>query len=295
MDIKEYENYHETKEHARQEFAYNTYLCSMPLDFLEVPLHWHDEMEIIYIKKGKGLVSVEFEEQRVQGGEFVIVLPGQLHGIRSLSGEQMEYENIMFRPEILYGKQEDGTKQKYFEPLFRMQRTIPSFYREGVRGYEAIKKCLDECDQICMVCAHGYELLVKSQLYVLIYYVCEISDSSEGTKSRVPHEEMKRVLKYVELHYMEKLTIEDMANVSGFSSSHFMKYFKNNMGQSFIDYLNDYRLTMASRMLLASTDAVLMVAQEAGFDNMSYFNRIFKRKFGLTPREYRKYSESRVL
>ena len=94
---------------------------------------------------------------------------------------------------------------------------------------------------------------------------------------------------------MEKLTIEDMANVSGFSSSHFMKYFKNNMGQSFIDYLNDYRLTMASRMLLASTDAVLMVAQEAGFDNMSYFNRIFKRKFGLTPREYRKHSESRVL
>ena len=134
MDIKEYENYHETKEHARQEFAYNTYLCSMPLDFLEVPLHWHDEMEIIYIKKGKGFVSVEFEEQRVQGGEFVIVLPGQLHGIRSLSGEQMEYENIMFRPEILYGKQEDGTKQKYFEPLFRMHWTIPSFIE---------KECVD--------------------------------------------------------------------------------------------------------------------------------------------------------
>lgn len=54
MNINEYQNYHETKAHTSAEFPYNTYLCSIPLDFPGVPLHWHDEMELVVIKKGQG-------------------------------------------------------------------------------------------------------------------------------------------------------------------------------------------------------------------------------------------------
>lgn len=59
MNINEYQNYHETKAHTSAEFPYNTYLCSIPLDFPGVPLHWHDEMELVVIKKGQGYVSVD--------------------------------------------------------------------------------------------------------------------------------------------------------------------------------------------------------------------------------------------
>ena len=67
-----------------------------------------------------------------------------------------------------------------------------------------------------------------------------------------------------------------------------MKYFKNTMGTSFIEYLNEYRLTMASRLLVSSDSSILAIASEVGFDNLSYFNRSFKKRFGQTPREYRK-------
>ena len=67
-----------------------------------------------------------------------------------------------------------------------------------------------------------------------------------------------------------------------------MKYFKNTMGTSFIDYLNEYRLTMASRLLLSSESSILDIAAEVGFDNLSYFNRIFKKRFEMTPSAYRK-------
>ena len=63
---------------------------------------------------------------------------------------------------------------------------------------------------------------------------------------------MKLILKFVENNYMEKITIEDVAKEVNLSQSHFMKYFKNTMGTSFIDYLNEYRLTMASRLLISS-------------------------------------------
>lgn len=56
MNINEYQNYHETKAHTSAEFPYNTYLCSIPLDFPGVPLHWHDEMELVVIKKGQGCI-----------------------------------------------------------------------------------------------------------------------------------------------------------------------------------------------------------------------------------------------
>ena len=99
---------------------------------------------------------------------------------------------------------------------------------------------------------------------------------------------MKLILKYVENHYMDKITIEDIADEVGLSQSHFMKYFKNTMGTSFIEYLNEYRLTMASRLLVSSDSSILDIAAEVGYENLSYFNRTFKKRFEMTPREYRK-------
>ena len=67
-----------------------------------------------------------------------------------------------------------------------------------------------------------------------------------------------------------------------------MKFFKCHMGTGFIDYLNDYRLVMAERLLRSSDNSVLEIAVQSGFDNLSYFNRIFKRKYGTSPGKYRK-------
>ena len=87
---------------------------------------------------------------------------------------------------------------------------------------------------------------------------------------------------------MHKITVAEIADRVEFSESHFMRYFKENMGTSFVDYLKDYRLTMAARLLLVSDDTILSIAEEVGFDNLSYFNRAFKKKYGVTPREYRR-------
>ena len=87
---------------------------------------------------------------------------------------------------------------------------------------------------------------------------------------------------------MHKITIADAATEVGISQSHFMKYFKNTMGTSFIDYLNEYRLTMASRLLQSSDSSILAISEEVGYDNLSYFNRTFKKRYGMTPSAYRK-------
>ena len=88
MKLEEYKPLKENKSHFTTDFLYNTYLCSIPLDFSEVPLHWHNEMELIYIKKGCGIVSVDLERFIVHGGDLVVVMPGHIHSISQNSNDR---------------------------------------------------------------------------------------------------------------------------------------------------------------------------------------------------------------
>lgn len=287
MNILEYENYHEKKSHVDLAFPYNTYLCSIPLDFTTVPLHWHDEMEIIYIKKGMGLVTIDFEQYTISNNTIILILPGQLHSIEQLDQHSMEYENIIFDVKMLFSKKEDSSISNFLSPLLNGQILVPSIYSSVSRHYNLISACIDACDEICKTKPEGYELFIKGKLFEFFFILsnqCRTEDTI-----RIPKQlnKMKLILKYVENHYRDKITIKEMADLVEFSESHFMRYFKEAMGISFIHYLREYRLTMAARLLLASEASILSIAEEVGFDNLSYFNRAFKDKYGMTPREYR--------
>ena len=120
MNGKSYENFHENKSHTSAGFPYNTYLCTIPQDFDSVPLHWHDDAEIIYIKKGRGIVSVDLCDIPVNAGDIVFILPGRLHSIRSYPNVRMEYENIIFDMEFLSSRlQRECTAT--ISPLLQME------------------------------------------------------------------------------------------------------------------------------------------------------------------------------
>ena len=293
MNILEYENYHETVSHGDIVFPYNTYLCSIPLDFPCVPLHWHDEMELIYIKKGIGRITVDFREYKVTGRSLVLILPGQLHSIDPFNEEAMEYENIIFSPNMLVSRQNDVTATDFLLPLITGKITVPTVFTPVYPYYEDIIAPIDACDEICKTKPQGYELYVKSQLFQFFFILdnrCR-NLTTTGKNKKTP-DKMKNVLKYIENNYMQKITIGDIAAAVGFSESHFMRYFKETMGTSFVEYLRDYRLTIASRLLTSSDSSILNIAAETGFENLSYFNRVFKEKYKMTPRQFRK--ESRL-
>lgn len=289
----EYENYHETVSHGDIVFPYNTYLCSIPLDFPCVPLHWHDEMELIYIKKGIGRITVDFREYKVTGPSLVLILPGQLHSIDPFNEEAMEYENIIFSPNMLVSRQNDVTATDFLLPLITGKITVPTVFTPVYPYYEDIIAPIDACDEICKTKPQGYELYVKSQLFQFFFILDNRCRNLTTTgKNKKTLDKMKIVLKYIENNYMQKITIGDIAAAVGFSESHFMRYFKETMGTSFVEYLRDYRLTIASRLLTSSDSSILNIAAETGFENLSYFNRIFKEKYKMTPRQFRK--ESRL-
>ena len=119
---------------------------------------------------------------------------------------------------------------------------------------------------------------------------CKLSESTQPDAKMI--NKIKPVLKYVELHYAQNITIKDAAMVAQCSESHFMRCFKEILGISFIEYLKDYRLSMAARLLTGSDTTVLATAADVGFDNLSYFNRCFKEKYGTTPGKFRHLSHT---
>ena len=111
---------------------------------------------------------------------------------------------------------------------------------------------------------------------------------SAETAETADTQRLKAVLQWLSAHYTEELRVADAAGVCSFSASHFMRWFRQMTGQSFVAFLNEFRLNAAAEALQATDETVLTIASRCGFENLSYFNRTFKAHFGTTPREYRK-------
>lgn len=290
MNILEYENYQEKKAHGDDSFPYITYPCTIPLDFTSVPTHWHNEYEIIYIKKGKGIISLDLEYHNVKTGDIILIVPGQLHSIEQKASETMEYENIIFGADIIASNHSDYCYTNFFSMLTKKTLQYPVIFNSSTCSYYSdIARCIDNADEICKTFPHGYQLALKSYLFQFFFIV--FTNSPKNTtplRKKKSLDKIKLIIKYVENNYADNISIEDMAELCDFSQSHFMKFFKNNMEVSFIEYLNNYRLTMASRLLISSSSSIIAIAMESGFDNLSYFNRLFKKKYDMTPSEFRR-------
>ena len=281
----------EKREHGGSAFPFNIYPCTIPLDFPQVHVHWHEELEIISVKRGRGTVTVDKQALRIKEGEAIVVFPGQFHGISVEEGEVMEYENIIFQPQLLMASAGDLCTSEFLLPLIEQAPERPVHMKEGMKAWKEFTEAIDRLDLLCSRKAYGYQLGVKGALFDMIWAILQSWKPKEGGRNERSREKIKLLLAYVGEHYGEKITVDEAAGICCYSSSHFMKYFKQYMGVPFIEYLNGYRLFKAAVLLLSSDDPITAVAQNCGFDNLSYFNRLFRKRYGCTPGEYRNREE----
>jgi AraC-like DNA-binding protein len=107
---------------------------------------------------------------------------------------------------------------------------------------------------------------------------------------------VKKVSEYIEKHFSEKILMTDMAGLANMSEGTFSRFIKKRTGKSFTDYITDVRIGHAIRMLVDSTHPVSEIAFLCGFNNLSNFNRVFKKKKGLPPKDFRQqYRKKKVI
>jgi AraC-like DNA-binding protein len=117
-----------------------------------------------------------------------------------------------------------------------------------------------------------------------------LSNSSFNNNRHIAYNSrrIERVMEYMNEHFSEPISLAEVAGLTNMAESAFSRFFKARTGMTFIDSLTEIRLGHASRLLIDTTQSISEVAYETGFNNISNFNRIFKKRKGCTPKEFKK-------
>jgi len=261
----------------------------------DFPLHYHDEYELNLIINAKGA-------KRVVGGhieviddlELVLVGPNVYHAwfthqcqSKSITEVTIQFHKDLFDDKFLRRNQLSFVKNM----IERSQRGI-LFSPETIaalkdRIYSLNKK--SGFDSVLELLSILHDLSISRNMKTL-------SDSSFSNEQfHYNSRRIEKVFEYMNSHYNMQITLTEVAKIANMPEASFSRFIKKRTGKTFIDSLNEIRLGHASRMLIDTTNTVAEIAYKCGFNNISNFNRIFKRKKFCIPKDFREtYTGNRI-
>jgi len=262
----------------------------LPDFYTTFPIHWHNEMEIVYVEEGEFEECIDFEHYHVRKGDIVLINPYVLHSFRQYENERSVFKTIMFDFSMLTGNTADASSIKYFNPFLEGNYLSPKIISPDNSHYYELKECVLEIISTYSKHENFFELKIKSELYrlffVLFKHFFECCSGDTVIKDSTTRN-IKIILDYISENYAKPITIDELAEKVDLSKHYFMRFFKKYMGTTCIEYINDYRLNIAANLLVTTRMQITEVAVSIGITNLSYFNRIFRKKYNMTPKEYR--------
>jgi AraC-like DNA-binding protein/mannose-6-phosphate isomerase-like protein (cupin superfamily) len=241
-------------------------------DWHSVP-HTHNHMELFFIIGGKGQFLIEDQLHPVDVNNLVIINPNVVHTEVSLNAQPLEY--------IVLGI--EGI-QLATSNTSNGQFSILDHY-ESVEISGCLRNILREMEQKNT----GYEDVCQAYMEILIIRLMRSTALAVPSESQVisVNRQCAAVRRYIDLHFKEALTLEQLAEEGHMNKFYLSHAFKREYGVSPINYMISRRIE-ESKYLLAETDLALsQIAQLLGFSSLSYFSQVFHRTQGTSPKEYR--------
>lgn len=282
-------------ENGREMLTYGT--PEFPIAFFDddltkvlVPWHWHDELEIVIITNGTVNVKIANSEFALSAGEGYFAGSGILHSatLETKTGHQ---HALVFSPKIV-SQSEDLIWKSYVEPILE-ENSLP-FIRlsPSVPWQKDIIKLADSAWEQGAYEKTDYPINVRrnmTKVFQIITGQLETLTHESTYTDRFQKDEfrIKKPLVFIENNYHGNITIDDIASSSNVSVSTCLRLFKEVLGTTPIKYLVNYRLQKAlEEMALPDRKAIGEIAFSCGFTDATYFNRCFKKEYGMTPTQY---------
>lgn len=252
------------------------------------PIHFHPEFEITFInnaKGGKRIVGDHIGE--IQEKELVMVGPNLYHGWENYknTGKELLHEiTIQFPRELFDGNILNKNILKPIRELFNNANRGILFSKDTIRMVEP--KLLELSKK------RGFDsyLAFQSLLYDLAISRDQqlLTNLSFQRQSDFHNSErIELIYKYIQDNHHQKIKLDDAASIVNMSVISFSRLIKQRTGKSFIDFVNEIRLGIATRLLIETNKSIAEICFDCGFNNISNFNRIFKKKQDCTPSEFR--------
>jgi len=262
----------------------------------DFPLHYHEEFElnlILHANGAKRIIGDHIDE--IGDYELVLVGPNLQHGwfTNKCKSTEIKEVTIQFHRDLFDDKLLRRNQLGYIKSMFERSARGILFSKETVlaimpRIMELGKK--HGFDSVLELMSILHDLSVSRNMRAL-------SDASFSNTEHFSYNSrrVEKVMEHINQNFDKTITLAEVAKIALMTEVAFSRFFKTRTGQTFIDMLNEIRLGHASRMLIETTNNITEIAYKCGFNNMSNFNRIFKKRKNCTPKEFREtYAQSGV-
>ena len=246
-----------------------------------MPLHWHIECEIVRVRTGSICLSIDDTRVTAEEGDLVFIGRGAIHG-----GEPTGcvYECAVFDASLLDSA---PCRQAVTQLIGRSIHVRRAMTPNG----SDFTHLADQLFEYTRDPSDARLLMAVGSLFALYGL---LSSPQSGTpvqpapaSSRQRAEQLKPALEYIDLHYGQRITLDELARLTGLSPKYFCRAFRAIVRRSPIDYLNFHRVECASALLSSSELTIAEVAYHCGFNDSSFFIKQFRRYKGKTPGQYR--------
>ncbi len=253
------------------------------------PLHHHKEYELNFIERGAGLRRIVGDSIE-DVGEYELVL---------ITGHQLEHVweqgkcnsaiireiTIQFEPDMIPTTLLDKNQFIAIRKMFKQAEQGLAFPMDAIiKVYSLLDSLATEKNsfrQFLKFLELLHELAVYPDARTLAS--SSFARSEKNTESR----RISKVKEFIAENYTGEITLDRISHLAGMSPVSFSRFFRQRTGKSFSDYLIDYRLGIASRMLVDTSKSISEICFDSGFNNLSNFNRLFRKKKDTTPKEFR--------
>lgn len=284
----------EQKENARHgdaTFPIQKYMTQLKPDYPVVTTHWHEEAEFTLITEGSATYQINLCSYDVQPDDLVFIPPLLLHSVTRREEHPLyQSETYVFHMNFLGGNATDICSTRYLMPLMNEELSVPCLIRPSHPAYVSLRKIFAQISSLFNDPIEGYELAIKALLLQAIFLLLQYGTQNEKRPltTTTASDKLKTVLDYIHLHYAEPLTVSVLAGQCYFSEYYFMRFFKKHMNMTVVEYINNLRLEKAVELFEQGNTSILEVSLATGFHNLSYFHKVFKHKFHMTPKEFLK-------
>jgi AraC-like DNA-binding protein len=254
----------------------------------DFPLHYHEEFELNFIQNGKGAKRVIGDHiEEIDDLELVLVGPNLQHGwfTHKLRGQQLHEITIQFHRDLFDDKFLHRNQMSFIRKMFEKSLKGILFSRETMEAITPRLITLTEkhsFDSVLELLSILHDLSTSRNIRTLSNTTFNNTETISYNSRRI-----NSVMEYLNKNFHKDVSLSEVSKLIAMSEVAFSRFFKLRTGKTFVDTLNEVRLGHASRMLIDTTQSINEIAYRCGFNNMSNFNRIFKKKKNCTPKEFR--------
>lgn len=281
----------EKRQHSTAFIPYSHYECRLPMEFMNVPMHWHNEFELDYIVEGRGEFICDNDRFVAEEGDILLLPPNMLHAAYPCENHKLIFYALVFHPLLLGANNSDRCTIECVRPIINGSMKLSVCLPSNAKNYSEIKACVRRIFSCAHTNSPQMDLLLKSEL-LRFFWLLETDEEILCQKdSGINYGEIVRpALEFMFQNFQEDISVEQLACLVHLSKSYFMNCFKKAVGIGAIEHLTQLRINAACEALLATDEKIADIAFHCGYNNLSNFNRHFKEKTGCSPNAYRKRS-----